>query len=89
MHHALYQHAHVRILELCDERAAEVAVWEECVDVAGNLLDERIAVTAEEWHVRVRRNRSCTGDDRALVPATPVVVQRAFAVRWVTAKILP
>ena len=89
MHDALYQYAHVRILELRDERAAEVAVREERVDVAGNLLDERIAMTAEEWHERVRRNRSCTGDDRVLVRATAAGLHPAIAVRWVTAKILP
>ena len=89
MHDALNQSAHVCILELRDERATEVAVREECVDVAGNLLDERIAVTAEQWHERVRLNRSCTEDDRALVRATAAGVDRAIAVRWVTAKILP
>ena len=54
MHDALHEHSHVRILELLDARAAAVAVRKECVHLAGNLLDERVAVTAEKWHERVR-----------------------------------
>ena len=89
MHDALHQHAHVRILEPVDARATEVAVRKECEYIAGDLLDEGITVTAEEWHARVRRDRSCTGDDRALLRATSLVVHCGIAVRWVTAKILP
>ena len=89
MHDALHEHAHVRILELLDARAAAVAVRKECVRLAGNLLDERVAVTAEEWHERVRQNGSWTEDDPAGICATRAVMRRVIAVRWVTAKILP
>ena len=89
MHDALHEHAHVRILELLDAHAAAVAMRKERVCLAGDLFYERVAVTTEEWHERVRRNRSCPGDDRARVRATPAAPHRAIAVRWVTAKILP
>ena len=89
MHDALHEHAHVRILELLDVRAAAVAVREECVCFAGDLFDERVAVTAEEWHERVRRTCPCPWDDSAGVCATRTVMRRVIAVRLVTAKILP
>ena len=89
MHDALHEHSHVRILELLDARAAAMAVRKECVRLAGNLLDERVAVTAEEWHERVRRICPCPWDDSAGVCATQTVMRRVIAVRCVTAKILP
>ena len=89
MHDALHEHSHVRILELLDAHAAAVAVRKECVRLAGDLLDERVAVTAEERHERVRRFRTYTGDDSGGGRATQGLTRRAFAVRWVTAKNLP
>ena len=59
MHDALHEHSDVRILESFDARAAAVTVRKECVRLAGNLLEEWVAVTAEERHERVRRTCSC------------------------------
>lgn len=50
MHDALHEHPHVGILVARDLHAAALAVGEQRVHVARDLLDERIAMTAEEWH---------------------------------------
>lgn len=50
MHDALHQHSHVGILVVLDVHPAALAVGEERVHVARDLLDEGIAMTAEEWH---------------------------------------
>ena len=50
MDHALHQHANVGILETIDADAAAVAVGKEGEGVARDLVEQRVAVAAEEWH---------------------------------------
>ncbi len=70
MHHAQDEDAHVGVLELLDPDAAPVAPWEEREGVAGDLVEHRIAVTAEEGHKTVRRGGAWFEDDRAGCRAT-------------------
>ena len=89
MHDPLDEHTHVGILEVRNSSPAALAMRKERVGVAGDLFDEGVAMTAEQWHGLVRRFRSCTGDDPAGLCATLLVMRPSIAVRWVTAENLP
>ena len=89
MHDPLHEDTHVGILEVLYASAAAAAMRKQRISVAGDLLDERVAMTAEQWHGLVRRFRSCTGDDPAGLCATLLVMRPSIAVRWVTAENLP
>jgi len=50
MHHSLHMDADVGVLEALDSPAAAVAIREQREGVARDLLEDRVVVTAGQWH---------------------------------------